>query len=209
MRNSRGNINLVLVILAVVLLLGVFAFSRSHPNFFKKFFNKNEANNTLEITYNVGAKDSSYTQEKTLSWKTYTNNRHKYEIKYPPDMLYQVDSGPNLENVYFYYPQDKNIGDGSPYFKFLNINYTSYSSKSISEVMTSNTGDASFVQKVEFNNVTGYQILGGNDYFVTSKDQPGIILRISTYAGGARSIKEWTDFELVVALMLSTFHFTQ
>lgn len=71
--------------------------------------------------------------------------------------------------------------------------------------MTSTTGDYP-AQKVELNNVTGFQLLG-NDYYITSKDKPGIILRISTYTG--RGNHDDFQFQSVALLMISTFKFTQ
>ncbi len=94
MNKNRGNLVLITGAFLILLISGLFFFSRPQPT-------------------TAPSKTSNQpisTQNSTINWKTYINTTYKYSVKYPNDWSI-VDSGGKQDRITF---SSSKIVDGSP-----------------------------------------------------------------------------------------------
>jgi len=107
---GKGTVALLIILGAIVLLGGGYALGKYYPN----LVGKEEATVTPTVAPSVErsvVKTVTATTDETANWKTYTNNKHKFSVKYPSD--WQAKDNPTYpeEGTSFYAPEfaDSNI----------------------------------------------------------------------------------------------------
>jgi hypothetical protein len=174
--------------------------------------------------------EQSTTTNETANWKTYTNKKYSFEIKYPKEATvstYEKAIGTN--GIVYIGSRNKSIDHGVTYDVEYGITFQDLGSANnmsaenwYSQYYQSEKQYAAKADMPMFLSASGKNVkLNGYDAYETSDFNSdsslinfyiahnGIIYRISYRGEIVQNVPKWPEFEKIINQMLSTFKFTK